>query len=81
MFLEPINATDQRRFAGTGRTTHNNALPTRNREVNVPQYVKAAVPFVDASESDCGGVASIGVGQSARHHLRPLARTRSMQTE
>jgi hypothetical protein len=78
MFLEPIDAPDQRRFAGARRTAHNNALSALNREVDVPQYVKAPVPFVDAGESDCGVVASIGVGQRARHYLRPLARTRSI---
>ena len=63
MFLKPIDAPDQRRFAGTRRTADDDALSARNRQVDVPQYVKAPVPFVDAGKSDCGFVASIGVGQ------------------
>jgi hypothetical protein len=63
MFLEPIDASDQRRFPGARRTANHDALAAPNRQIDVPQYVKAPVPFVDADKSDCSVVTSISVGQ------------------
>src|ERR1700733_1248291 len=77
MLLESINAPDERRFAGAGRTADHDALSPPNRQVDIWQYMKTPVPFVDTGESDCWGVGLVDVGQSARHHLRPLARIRS----
>jgi hypothetical protein len=62
MRLEPIDATDERRFAGAGRTADHDPLSAADRQVDVAQYVKASVPFVDTGKSDRGGVASIGFG-------------------
>jgi hypothetical protein len=54
MFLQSINAPNQRRFAGTGWAADHDALSALNRQVDVPQDVKGPVPFMDAGELDCG---------------------------
>ena len=71
MFLQPIDAPNQSRFAGAGRTANYDALSALNCQVDVAQRVKDPVPFVNAGKSDCGVIASVGVD------LRPLARLRS----
>ena len=63
MFLKAVDAPDERRLAGTRRAADDDALSAGNRQADVPQYVKAPVPFVDADKSDCSFVASIGAGQ------------------
>ena len=54
MFLQPINAPNQGRFAGTGWTADHDALSALNRQGDVPQDVKAPVPFVDPGKPNCG---------------------------
>src|SRR5579863_7685667 len=52
MLLESIDASDQRRLPGARRTADHDALSAADRQVDVPQNVKASVPFMDARKSD-----------------------------
>jgi hypothetical protein len=63
MLLKPIDAPDQRRFAGARRTADHNALSTPDGQIDVPQYVKASIPFMDTVESDRDVAARLGEGR------------------
>jgi hypothetical protein len=52
MLLQPIDATDEGRFARTGRTADDHPLACSHPEADIPQDVKRAIPFVDADELD-----------------------------
>lgn len=52
MLLQPIDATDEGRFARTGRTADDHPLACSHSEADIPQDVKRAIPFVDADELD-----------------------------
>src|SRR5260370_36480685 len=83
MLLQPIDETDQRRFAGAGWTTDDDALAAADREVDIAQRVKVSVPLVDADEidGDCVFGTCVGEGALKRHLLRPRASTPSTKAE
>src|SRR5947207_4562641 len=56
MLLEPVDAADQRRLAGTGRPADHDPLAARDIEVDVAEHVKVAKPFVDFRHLDGGGI-------------------------
>src|SRR5690606_18345640 len=58
MLFEAIDAADQGGLARTGRTGNDDALAAHHPEVNVPQNVEIAVPFVHADDVD----GDIGLG-------------------
>src|SRR6202045_4514925 len=50
--LERVDAADQRRFARARRAADHDALAFSDIEVDVAQYVKIAVPLVEAPDVD-----------------------------
>ena len=50
MLLEPVDAADQRGFAGAGRTADDDLLALLHHEIDVTQHVKFAVPLVYAEQ-------------------------------
>ena len=69
MLLEPIDAADHGRLAGAGRAADDDALAARDVQVDVPQNVELAVPFVDVDQLDGGRAGfnvKIGMWKAAR---------------
>ncbi len=52
VFFQPIDAADQRRLAGTGRTADDDPLAAHDLEVDVAQNVEVAIPLVHANDLD-----------------------------
>ena len=56
MLFQPVDAADQRRFAGTGWPANHDALAAPDFQVDVAQHVKLAVPLVHGDDLDGGFV-------------------------
>ncbi len=50
--LQPVDAAQQRRLAAARRPADDDALAARDREIDVAQDVKVAVPFLQAGDFD-----------------------------
>ena len=58
VLLQPVDAADHRRLAGSGRAADHDALAAHDAQIDVAQHVELAVPFVHADEIDGDGVAA-----------------------
>ena len=54
MRLEPVDAADQRRFAGSRRPADDDALAAFDLEVDIAQSVEVAEPLIYADHRDGG---------------------------
>ena len=52
-YLQPVDAADHRRFARAGWTADDDALAAPHHQIDVPEHVKIAVPFVDCIDLYC----------------------------
>src|SRR5690606_2073914 len=78
VFFETVDAADERRFSGARRSADDNLLTFFHGEVDVPQHVKLAKPFVHTAQHDRTGramstagllPADVSHGHSLRHWL------------
>ena len=58
VLLQPVDAADHRRLAGTRRPADDDALAAHDLQVDVLQHVEVAVPFVHGDDLD----GDVGVG-------------------
>src|SRR3546814_6926004 len=63
MLLEPVDAADQRRLARARGAAYDDPFPVMDGQVDVPQDVKLAEPFMDPDQLDhrfvgCGAARS-----------------------
>src|SRR5215208_5273246 len=68
MLLKPIDAADQRGFAGPGGAANDDAFTLVNREIDVAQDVKVAIPFVQADDVDGDLIGNFHLGSALCHH-------------
>src|SRR3546814_12711569 len=66
MLLEPVDAEDQRRLARARGAAYDDPFPVMDGQVDVPQDVKLAEPFMDPDQLDhrfvgCGAACGDGV--------------------
>ena len=64
----PVDASDQRRFAGARRSADHHTLASRHLQGDVTQRVEGAVPFVDALHVDVKHGSSV-IGARRQHVL------------
>jgi hypothetical protein len=85
VLLEPIDAADQRRFAGPRWSAYDDALAAIDRQVDVAQDVEVAIPFVHAGDvdgrlvRDRGILFDVDIGHG--HRLCVVVSRRSMNIE
>ena len=78
VFLQPVDAADHGRLAGTRRPANHHALAAADRQVDVAQHVEIAVPLVHADHLDrhlvleLGGFQAGGLEGSFGHRVVPL---------
>ena len=70
VLLQPVDAADQRRFAGSRRAADHHPLALRDVEVDVAQHVDVAEPLVDALQFDDRRFHAGGSAHTARRSVR-----------
>jgi hypothetical protein len=88
MLLEPVDAADHGRLAGSGGPADNDALAALDAQIDVAQHMKVAIPLVDADELNrhLPGFVLFNLLSGCLSHqipllLWPVASRRSMNSE